>query len=140
VKALSILQMIFGVLASFSAWQLLIIKAHINTPTPAPGNGMLVSSQPPNTIFEFSLLFFGLAIIICGLFQRRKKVQNTSIQLISGLVISGISGFLTIRAIGKGYGEVSGLYYIAYLPLVLGILVFVMGVIQLIHHEGTNAK
>jgi H+/Cl- antiporter ClcA len=101
---------------------------------------MLVSSQPPNTIFEFSLLFFGLAIIICGLFQRRKKVQNTSIQLISGLVISGISGFLTIRAIGKGYGEVSGLYYIAYLPLVLGILVFVMGVIQLIHHEGTNAK
>jgi short subunit fatty acids transporter len=61
VKALSILQMIFGVLAVFVSWSLGITKACIVVQEVGK-----TGSPPPNYIFELVLLFLGLAILTCG--------------------------------------------------------------------------
>jgi len=90
-------------------------------------------SPPPNYIFELVLLFLGLAILTCGYLQKRKLVKDAGIQIVNGLVISLISGILTFRTATIGHGEVSVIYYLAYILLVLGLVVFVVGIRQLTH-------
>lgn len=133
MKIVAILQIIFGTFASFTAWLLAELKAHIVMHQPG-----MTDSSPPNYIFEFALLFFGLAILTCGYFQKKKNARYAGIQVICGLVISLISGFLGIRAASIGYGEVSSLYFLVYLPLLLGLVVFVVGVIQLVRGKSSG--
>jgi len=133
MKALAVLQMIFGALASFIAWSLADLKAHLVIHRPG-----MIDSPPPNPIFEFALLFFGLAILTCGYFQRKKNARYAGIQIINGLFISFVSGFLAIRAASIGHGEVSGVYYLVYIPMILGLLVFVVGIVQLIRGKNEN--
>ena len=132
MKIVAILQIIFGTFASFTAWLLAELKAHIVMHQPG-----MTDSSPPNYIFEFALLFFGLAILTCGYFQRKKIVHYANIQIINGLFISFVSGYLGIRAATMGYGEVSGVYYLVYIPMILGLLVFVVGVVQ--HIRGKSS-
>jgi hypothetical protein len=133
MKATSILQMIFGALDVFAAWSLTTTKAHVITHPSLPGGGIWIDSSPPEAVFEFVLLFLGLAILTCGYFQRRRQMEGAAVQLVNGVIIAIISGFLAIRAVRLGYGEVSAVYYLAYIPLILGLVVFVVGIRQLTH-------
>jgi hypothetical protein len=98
----------------------------------------MIDSSAPNFIFEFVLLFIGLAILACGYFQRKKNARHAGIQIINGLFISFVSGLLGIRAATRGYGEVSGVYYLVYIPMILGLLVFVVGIVQLIRGKSSG--
>jgi hypothetical protein len=137
MKILSILQMIFGALAAFVAWALAQAKAgmmDVLTPGLNPDGTIIIKtdSPPPDSVFEFTLLFLGLAILVCGYLQLRKKQREAGIQLVSGIVISGIAGFLAVRAATTGYGEISAVYYLAYVPLALGVIVLIVGITQFI--------
>jgi hypothetical protein len=133
MKLLALLQVVLGGITTFAAKSLAEEKAHVLNPSPVPGGGFWTDSPPPNRIFEFVLLFLGLAILTCGYFQRRKQAKGSAIQIINGLVISIVSGFLAIRAMARSYGEVSAVYYLAYIPLLIGLVVLVVGIRQLTH-------
>lgn len=128
MKFLSIPQMAFGLLLAYFSWQLVDMKAH--TP-PVSGDGTLwLTTPPPSTELELTILFIGSAVFICGLAQREFHVKLGSIQMVFGLVSVGISAFLYGRANVLQYGEYSTVYELAYLPMVFGLAVFGVGVAQ----------
>jgi hypothetical protein len=130
MRVLAILQMILGGLTTFAAWILVEMKANIVTPPSS--NGMYPNTPPPNYIFEFVILFFGLAIITCGYFQRKTHTKYAWLHIVSGLSIVIISAFLSVRAITIEHGQPSSIYYLAYLILALGLTVFVIGFFQIV--------
>jgi hypothetical protein len=138
MKALAILQIIFGALAAFVAWGLAAAKAGITemqTPFLSPDGTLIIKtdSPPPSYFFEFVLLFLGLAILTCGFLQKKKDVEHSVAQIVNGVIISVISGFLAISAIAINHGRISGDYYLAYVAAILGFAVFVIGIRQLTH-------
>jgi hypothetical protein len=130
MKFLAPVQIVLGALTSFTSWKLIEMKAHsIANPL---GNGIWVDARPPNFHFEIVLLFFGLAILSCGFFQFKTRIKYAGLQIISGLFTAIIFAYFSIRAATKGYGEVDSIYYVAYLPLIAGLVVFITGFVQLV--------
>jgi hypothetical protein len=121
MKVSAILQMILGSFIAFCSWTLASSKAYIPD---------FLLSPAPSSVIEFMLLSLGLAVLICGFFLWKAHIKYAGLQIVSGLVISIIYVFLGIRAINAYY--YSTLYYLAYLPFVLGIVVFATGIMQLI--------
>lgn len=104
------------------------MKAHI---PPVSGDGTIwLTTPPPSTELELTILFIGSAVFICGLAQRELHVKLGSIQMVFGLVSVGISAFLYGRANVLQYGEYSAVYELAYIPMVIGLTVFGVGVTQ----------
>jgi phosphate starvation-inducible membrane PsiE len=130
MRVLAILQMILGGLTTFAAWILVEMKANIVTPPSS--DGMYPNTPPPTYILEFVILFFGLAIITCGYFQRKTHTKYAWANIVSGLAIVIISAFLSVRAITIEHGQPSSIYYLAYLILALGLAVFVIGFFQIV--------
>ncbi len=129
---LAVLQIVFGSLSVFSSWLLAGNKAHIVTTPPSSSDEIILNFRPPNAVFEFVLLFFGLAILACGFFQRRAHVKYAGWQIIFGLIMTIISAFFSVRAATISHGEISIIYYVMYLLLAIGILIIVTGFAQLI--------
>ena len=128
LRTLAVLQMVFGLFITYFSWQLADLKT--GTRPTYPGDGIIVTTPPPSTELEFITLLFCIAVFICGLAQRECHVKLGSIQMVFGLVSVGISAFLYGRADILQYGERSDVYYLAYWPLVIGLAVFVVGVVQ----------
>jgi hypothetical protein len=128
MKIPSILQIIFGLLTIPSSWFLADKKAHI-IPDRPPGV-MIVDFIPPDSLFEFVLVFLSLAVLICGLFQWKGATRYARLQIIFGGVMTVISVILLIRATTLSHLEKSGLYYVVYVLLVLGLAVCVTGLLQ----------
>jgi hypothetical protein len=98
MKILSILQMIFGALAAFVAWALAQAKAgmmDVLTPGLNPDGTIIIKtdSPPPDSVFEFTLLFLGLAILVCGYLQLRKKSGRPAFSRSAGLLSPALPGF-----------------------------------------------
>ena len=129
MRVLAILQMIFGGFTTIAAWMLAKMKT--NSVTPPSGGGMYPNTPPPNYIFEFVILFFGLAIITCGYFQRKTHTKYAWVNIVSGLAIVIISAFLSVRAITIEHRQPSSIYYLAYFILPLGLAVLVAGFFQI---------
>jgi hypothetical protein len=133
MKLLAISQMFFGLAVTLLSYFLANLKAHI-LPVPTPnGDHFIVNAPPPSFIAEFILLGFGMAILICGLIQWKAHVKGSIIQIILGLILAVIYLFLGVRAFTLISGERSGVYYLAYFSLALGIAVFAVGVLQIIY-------
>jgi hypothetical protein len=138
MKVLSFLQVIFGSLIIFTSWTLKDAKSHVVQSLPVNGDGIRLNSSFSDATFEFVLLFFGLVILTCGFFQRKAHIKYTGMQIAIGLIVAVISGSLGISAMIRGSGEISSIYYLSYLHLVLGLLVFVIGVAQIIRGLSTG--
>ena len=126
MKVLAILQMVFGVLTILSSWGLGQIKTRIVT---LP-SGMLGNEFLPYCIFEFVLVFLGLAVTTCSYFQWKDHVKYAGSQIVLGLVIVIISAPLGVRAAAISYLETSSIYYLAYLITTLGVVIFTIGFLQ----------
>ena len=131
MKSLAILQMVCGLLIAIVSWYLAGLKAHTQIIQPADGS-IIVNAPPPGATEEFILLGFSIATVICGLFQYRAHIKGANFQIILGLIMTAIYIFLSVRAATLGYGERSTLYYLAYLTMALGMMVFIIGVAQII--------
>jgi hypothetical protein len=133
MKLLAISQMFFGLVITLLSYFLANLKAHI-LPAPTPnGDQFIVNAPPPSFIEEFILLGFGMAILIYGLLQWKAHVKGSIIQIILGLILAVIYLFLGVRAFTMISGERSGVYYLAYFSMALGIAVFVVGAFQIIY-------
>lgn len=135
---LSFLQVIWGGLVTFTSWTLKDARAHVLLSVPVNGVYTLVNNSFSDGTFEFVLLFFGLVILTCGYFQKKAHIKYTGIQIAVGLIIAGISGVLAIVATIKGSGEIPAVLFLSYLQIVLGLLVFAIGITQIIHGLSTG--
>jgi uncharacterized membrane protein len=136
---LSSLQVILGLLVTFTSWTLKDARAQVVLSVPVNGVYTRFNRGFSDATFEFVLLFFGLVILTCGYFQRKAHVKYTGIQIAVGFILAGISGVLAIIATIKGSGEIPAVYFLSYLQIVLGLLVFATGITQVIHGLSTGA-
>jgi hypothetical protein len=128
LKILSILQTICGLLTIPPSLWLADVKAHILAP---PASSALVTDFiPPSSIFEFVLVFLSLIILTCGFFQWKGSIKYWKLQIAFGGIMAVISIFLGIRAATLGHLEKSGLYYVVYVLVSLGLAVCVTGLLQ----------
>lgn len=133
MKLLAISQMFFGLATTLLSYFLAGLKAHIQPVPPSNGDNFIVNAPPPSFIEEFMLLGFGMAILICGLIQWKAQVKGSAVQIIMGLILAVMYLFLGVRAFTMISGERSGVYYLAYFSLALGIAVFAVGAFQIIY-------
>ena len=124
MKILAVLQILLGALTTVSAWALVDKKAHTFVDYIGP-------HLPPNTIFELALSYISLTVFVCGFIQLLAGIKYGWLQAISGLVNAVLASFLVQRQNDEGVFLVSPIYYLAYLPLAFGIVVFITGIIQL---------
>jgi hypothetical protein len=68
---LSSLQVILGLLVTFTSWTLKDARAQVVLSVPVNGVYTRFNRGFSDATFEFVLLFFGLVILTCGYFQRR---------------------------------------------------------------------
>ncbi len=139
MRYLSIFQIILGLAIVIFSWILAGVKAHIYTHLDPIMNGdipiIFSDAQPPNSILEFILLGLSVAVFICGWCQRKGHIKGSILQIIGGAIIIVIYLILGIRAANLNAGEVSGIYYVAFLSLALGLGVSIIGLIQFIHYR-----
>lgn len=128
MKILSILQIICGLLAIPSSLLLADVKAHI--PAPQTSSALVTDFIPPSSIFEFVLVFLSLTVLTCGFVQWKASIKYWMLQIAFGGIMAVISIFLGIRAATLGHLEKSGLYYMVYALLFLGLAVCIVGLFQ----------
>ena len=122
------LQMFFGVALAFTSYNL----AQIKTLAHRAMNGNVVWVGMQNNASEILMLFFGAAIIICAVFQSRKQIKYAVFQIVVGIVIVIFSITQLVLVYTMPYAEFYRVYYLDYFIALLAILVFGMGLVQLI--------
>lgn len=133
MTGLSVGQFFHGALISLASWILAGLKAR-TIPVQVPVGGETFFDRiPQEARFEFVILVLGLGVFICSLFQKRAHVKYTGWQLIASAAIVSISAFMGIRAAAMGLGEISGLSYLVYLLLGLGVIISILSLLQLIN-------
>jgi len=137
--------MVFGLGICILSYPLVSGKAHSLPARVTENEAIITNYIPPNAILEFILLSLCFAILIIGIFQWKARVRAANIQIIISLIMVSINLFLGVRAASIGHYEISSVYYLAYLTITLGIVVFFIGVAQIIgminkYHEVKHLK
>jgi hypothetical protein len=121
----NILQTVFGILTLPPCFFMLIEKEH------ASSNGMLIDFIPQNSVFEFVLLFIGLAVITCGLLQLKAHTRYAGLQILLGVIIAAISAPVAVKLYLTAVFDVTTLHLLALILLACGFGVITTGLIQL---------
>jgi hypothetical protein len=132
MKALSVLQMIFGALASVDSYLLAMNKTRYIESAFSKNGSLITDTVPPNAIMEYFLLVCGVLILVCAFFQMKRQTRFSGWQISLSIIITGAAAFFSIRASTIGHFEYSNIYYSVYALLVLGAGVVVIGLLQLI--------
>ncbi len=122
---LNILQTVFGILTLPPCFFMLIEKEH------ASSNGMLIDFIPQNSVFEFVLLFIGLAVITCGLLQLKAHTGYAGLQILLGVIIAAISAPVAVKLYLTAVFDVTTIHLLALILLACGFGVITTGLIQL---------
>jgi hypothetical protein len=125
MKTTSILQIILGLLTAVTACFLANFKGYVYVP-----EGMSLS-PPPTILIELTLSILSLVILLLSFRQLREGVTGADFQVFFGEVAVLLSVFLFGRAAALHYGERSYVYMLAYVIMVAGLLVSIVGIIQL---------
>lgn len=128
MKIISGVQAALGLLITYFAWYLADTKA--GTSSNSSSGDVIFSATPPSAGLELTILLLGILVFALGLIQCYKQIRLNKYQIIFGFLLAGISAFLMDRATALKSGEISDIYYIAYLSLVLGLSTFLVGLIQ----------
>jgi hypothetical protein len=125
-----ILQIGFGALVSFSSW-LLAIKARL-VPLVLPRDaGILYNSLPSETKIEIGLIMLGIAVIASGSCLKKAHVKFAGWQVMVGALVTALSGGLSLGLLTLQRAGTLAFNY-ADILLVLGLILSILGIIQLI--------
>ena len=125
-KTLAALQTLLGAFTIAYAGTLAANKTYTQELTPGyhlPGSA--------NNEVESVLLYLGLAIITCGFIQGLTGIKSGWLQVVYGLGVTIVADFLVNSQNAVDYYLSSPIYYLAFIPLALGIVVFATGLVQL---------
>jgi hypothetical protein len=132
-KLLAVLQIILGGLAAFATWYLGDKKGWPpSMPNTDGTGGIIITTPPPDRTFEVFLIIMGAAILVLAMVQIIRHMRLSLWQILGGTSILGISSFLFGRTTAFTYWTESSAYRISYLTMAIGIVVAIIGVIQLI--------
>ena len=135
IKKLAIAQIVLGLLIALFSF-VSIDKARFTEPPQQPDpvgdpSQVITGTLPPNdSVSELLTLVSGLAVAGCGIAQRKAGVKLAGWHIFLGLTTALASAVLSIAIIDSPW--ITGdIFYLAYLTLIIGLAVFVVGFVQL---------